>query len=149
IVYASFSRVDIHISAPARLIPEGKDVLIQPDIEGILSQLAVQEGDAVSQGQLLAVVESRDVSTYLLALQAAEAELADAQQESQQIAPLKIKQQATQIQLLKDKIVHLERSQTTLQRKQAQEEASFRLAGETFALDQRKQEEALERLQVE
>jgi hemolysin D len=149
LVYASISRVDIHITAPARLIPEGKAALIQPDIEGILTQLAVHEGDAVVEGQVLALVESRDVSTYLLALQTAEAELADAQKESQQIAPLKIRQQATRIQILQDKIAHLDRSRATLERRQAQEETNSRLAQETFELDRYKQDEALQRLQVE
>ncbi len=149
VVYASISQVDIHITAPAHLIPEGKAMLIQPDIEGIVTELAIKEGDAVTEGQVLAVVESRDVSTYLLALGAVEADLADAQKEHQEIAPLKVKQLATQILLLRDKIVYLEKSRETLQRKQAQEQESFRLARETFALDVRKQEEGLQRLQVE
>src|SRR5439155_15504253 len=55
VIYASVSQVDIHITAPVRLIPEGKAALTQPDIEGILTQLPVQEGDRVTEGQVLAV----------------------------------------------------------------------------------------------
>lgn len=149
LLYASVSQIDVHLTAPARLIPEGKATLIQPDIEGILTQLPVKEGDRVVQGQMLAVVESREVSTYLLALQAAEVELADAQKESREIAPLKIHQLATQVQLLQQKITHLKNSRKALEQKQAAEEASFQLAQETYGLEVKKQDELQRRLELE
>src|SRR5438067_13853037 len=45
--------IDVTITAPATLQPAGKGLLIQPEIDGTISEVLVQEGDPVHAGQVL------------------------------------------------------------------------------------------------
>jgi HlyD family secretion protein len=150
LVFAGVSRIDVYVTAPADLIPEGKARLIQPDIDGTLSSdVTVKEGDAVAEGQVLAVVESREVTTLLVAVEAADADLRDARVEKQEIAPLKLEQLDKQIEILTAKIAHLKRVAQSVENKRKREEESFALAAKVYEVDKHKQEEAHKRLTLE
>ncbi len=124
VTYSAVSSIDIIKSEPATIIPEGHVKLIQPAIDGIVTRLAVREGEEVEEGQILAIVESKEVSTYLSAVRAAEVELSDVQHESEKILPLKDEQLVSQNEVLRAKRDGLVRAQTTLEKKVEDEHRS-------------------------
>src|SRR3954449_6750822 len=58
LVGASVWRLDVTVSAPAVLIPEGHTYLIQPETSVVVRALKVKEGDLVREGDELAELES-------------------------------------------------------------------------------------------
>lgn len=55
--WASFAKVDIVAKANARVIPEGREQVISSLEGGILRELLVREGQAVTKGQALALLD--------------------------------------------------------------------------------------------
>ena len=76
---------------PAEIILTGivttDEVIVSPEIQGRLQQLSVKEGDSVTNGELLALIQPEtqqaDVSFYASSEQQAAAELAQAQADSE------------------------------------------------------------------
>jgi RND family efflux transporter MFP subunit len=76
---------------PAKIILTGivttDEVIVSPEIQGRLQQLFVREGDAVTNGELLALIQPEtqraDVSFYTSSEQQAAADLAQAQADSE------------------------------------------------------------------
>ncbi len=65
LVWSYVSRIDIIIGAPGILIREGRAVVIQPNIAGVVRELAVREGDFVTAGQQLAVIEADETGRLI------------------------------------------------------------------------------------
>ncbi len=53
LVWALFARIDIVSVAPGRLVPETYVKIVQPAEAGIIREILVNDGDAVTQGQVL------------------------------------------------------------------------------------------------
>ncbi len=58
ILWVSFSKVDIIVSAQGKIVPVGQVKIIQPAGEGIVRKLYVQNGQAVKQGDALLELDS-------------------------------------------------------------------------------------------
>ena len=92
--------------------------MIQADIPGIVERITVQEGESVTKGQILAVIESEEVSKSLFDLRTTAVNLSDAQKELSEIIPLREKQLQAQINLLNEKLNHLlPKQEATLNKK--------------------------------
>ena len=65
LVWSYVSRIDIIIGAPGILIREGRAVVIPPNIAGVVRELAVREGDFVTAGQQLAVIEADETGRLI------------------------------------------------------------------------------------
>jgi membrane fusion protein, adhesin transport system len=57
LAWAALAQVDIVAKAPARVVPEGREQVIASLEGGILRELLVREGQAVTQGQPLALLD--------------------------------------------------------------------------------------------
>src|SRR5262245_37599454 len=53
VVASALIRIDVTVSAPATLLPEGKALPVQPDIAGTITAVRVREGDRVAAGDVL------------------------------------------------------------------------------------------------
>jgi multidrug efflux pump subunit AcrA (membrane-fusion protein) len=80
---AAFWRLDVTVSAPAVIIPEGRTYLIQPETSVIVRGLKVKEGDVVQEGDELGELESDEVGQQLAAVALAIVERDDALKEQQ------------------------------------------------------------------
>jgi len=88
IVWAAFGQLDIIAVAEGRLVPQTLVKIVQPAEQGVVKELLVAEGDTVSEGQLLARLDTTlatadkagiksDLSTQLMQARRLEAELSD------------------------------------------------------------------------
>lgn len=64
--WAHYSKIDIIVGAPGVIVPEGRAMVVQPNISGIVRDLSVREGDFVSKGQRLAVIEADETGRLIL-----------------------------------------------------------------------------------
>lgn len=87
LLWAGTSKVDVIVTVPAELVPEGKLQVIQPAIAGIIRDIAVRPGDRVEAGQVLLVLESETVSQSLSDLRVHESELALAREFLEDVLP--------------------------------------------------------------
>ena len=71
VVVGSVLHIDVTVTAPAVLIPEGKALSIQPEVGGTIVEVRVREGTRVARGDVLAVLESEKAGEQLFALSAA------------------------------------------------------------------------------
>lgn len=55
--WACVAEIDVVSSAPATVVPEGQVKIIQPEKDGVIEKIAVQEGQTVKPGDVLAVLE--------------------------------------------------------------------------------------------
>jgi hemolysin D len=95
--------VDVVVSAPAVLVPDGRPVLLQSETPLIVRALFVREGDLVEAGQRLAEVESDEVGQLLFALAGARDERCDALRELNVLVPLErtqLRQEAARLREL-------------------------------------------------
>ncbi|WP_026732604.1 efflux RND transporter periplasmic adaptor subunit [Fischerella sp. PCC 9605] len=96
--------VTLRINASGKVVPV-QSVNISPKQPGVVSQLKVEQGDRVNQGQIIAVMDSADVNAQILQNQAnleqAKAQLAEAQAGSrpQEIAQARARLAQAQAQL--------------------------------------------------
>lgn len=88
VVWASFARLDVIATADGRLVPLTFTKVVQPAEAGVVTEILVQEGAAVKEGQVLLRLDARqsladttalgkDVALRKLTLRRIEAELAD------------------------------------------------------------------------
>jgi membrane fusion protein, hemolysin D len=133
VVVASVLRVDVTVSAPALLIPEGKALPIQPEIAGTVVEVRVQEGASVARGDVLAVLESEKAGEQLLALREAALKWQTAQSALEVLLPVELKKIDTEIAALREEEAHRAREQTHLKRKREHEDRAFRLLTEAHA----------------
>jgi HlyD family secretion protein len=88
VVWASFARLDVIATADGRLVPLTFTKVVQPAEAGVVTEILVQEGTAVKEGQVLLRLDARqsqadtaalskDFSLRKLTLRRIEAELAD------------------------------------------------------------------------
>lgn len=105
--WAAMNRIDVTVTTHAVIIPEDKVKVIQADIPGIVERITVGEGENVNKGQILAVIESEEVSKSLFDLKVTAMALSDAQEELLEIIPLEEKQLQTHIDILNEKLNHL------------------------------------------
>ncbi len=86
LAWASLARLDIVASAEGRLVPASFTKVVQPSEPGVVSEILVQDGDAVREGQVLLRMDARlstadahalgiDVALRRLTLQRIDAEL--------------------------------------------------------------------------
>src|SRR5947209_825840 len=66
VVVAAVVHVDVTVTAPAMLIPEGKALAVQPEVGGTVVQVSVEEGTHVARGDVLAVLDSEKAGEQLL-----------------------------------------------------------------------------------
>lgn len=59
LLWAAFGRLDIVAVAPGRLVPQSFLKIVQPAEPGIVREILVKEGDAVSEGQVLIRMDTR------------------------------------------------------------------------------------------
>lgn len=57
VTWASLSKIDIITSAPGRIVPVGRSKIIQPFQAGIVQSIDVNDGDHVTAGQVLIVLD--------------------------------------------------------------------------------------------
>jgi hemolysin D len=69
IIWSIVGQVDVVVSAPGKVIPEGHAKILQPLDSGIVSRLLVQEGDHVNKGQSLIEIDPSVTTDELLATQ--------------------------------------------------------------------------------
>ena len=149
LLFTYSSEIDIIRGERATIIPEGRTLPIQPPVNGILREILVTEGESVEEGQPLAVVESREVTSFIVALHSAELDVQAAQQELDEMLPLKKAQTNEQISGLRQKLSRLAEVDVLLSRRVKQLEESLRLSEETYELELDKFEETLKRIDVE
>ncbi|NKI93731.1 HlyD family type I secretion periplasmic adaptor subunit [Rhizobacter sp. SG703] len=88
LAWSVFAQLDIIATAEGRLVPMSFTKLVQPAEAGVVTEILVQDGDAVKQGQLLLRLDARasladttalthEVALKKLGLRRIEAELAD------------------------------------------------------------------------
>ncbi|MBI3928870.1 MAG: HlyD family efflux transporter periplasmic adaptor subunit [Armatimonadetes bacterium] len=71
LAWSYFSWVDVVITAPGIVRPEGKTFAVGTTFQARVQELTVREGDAVKKGQIVAWVESRAAAGDLASLQEA------------------------------------------------------------------------------
>lgn len=89
-VWAAFSRITDIVEAPAQLVPDGRLALVETTVRGMVRDIPVREGDHVSAGQPLIILQSEDVSTLLSTLRASAVALAEAKRDVRSIVPTRI-----------------------------------------------------------
>jgi hemolysin D len=57
VTWAALANVEVVAVAPARVMPSGDVKVVQPDIDGVIDSIAAREGQKVSAGDELAVLE--------------------------------------------------------------------------------------------
>lgn len=149
LVYCAVGEVDVIREASAVVVPEGHLKNLQSDCDGVVNKVAVREGDEVKAGQVLAVVDSREVASHLAALRKAERKVAEVTQAARDVLPLKIGQLESQQDVLRRKRDGLEQARHNIDRRQADADKNFQLAQETRDLEKRREAEELERLELE
>jgi len=69
LVAASFARMDLKVSGEFRILP-GKNCEVRTEVEGIIAEIRVEEGDLVNRGDVLARLSARDYRPELEKIQA-------------------------------------------------------------------------------
>jgi multidrug efflux pump subunit AcrA (membrane-fusion protein) len=90
VLVAAFWRIDVTVTAPAVIIPEGHTYLIQAETSVIVRSLKVKEGDVVQEGDELGELESDEVGQQLAAVALALVERDDARKEQQNVRTLEV-----------------------------------------------------------
>lgn len=143
---ASVLRVDVTISAPALLLPEGKALPIQPDVAGTVVEVRVREGTRVAAGEVLAELDSEKAGEQLFALTEASLKWKNARDVVDVVLKIELEKIRDAIKASKEEIAHLGRDRALLLKKQQQEELAFHLRGEAYAEQLRKLDEGERRL---
>jgi HlyD family secretion protein len=146
VVTASVLHVDVTVTAPATLIPEGKALPIQTDLPGTVVEVKVREGTRVARGDILAVLESEKAGEQLFNLREASLKWKNADHALRVVLPIERKKIRDEIQSLEEEIAHLGRDRKLLLEKKQHEESAFKLTGEAYAELKRKLDEAQRRL---
>lgn len=149
ISYAGFCKIDIIRETRSTVVPEGKSKSIQSEVDGVITQIRVREGEEVDEGQVLAVMESPEVGQLLADLKTAEESLEAAQHEFEKVIPLKVSLIESQKKLLQLKRESLQRTMAVLEQKLQSEQKAFDLAGQIESVQKQKYVEQLKRLEVE
>ncbi len=95
VIYASVSKVDMVAVARGKIIPGGRVKVIQVPQEGVITDIYVDEGDTVEEGQLLVKLDNteekvdEDIIKYNLNLAKAEKDLLEKYLEEKEITNLK------------------------------------------------------------
>src|SRR5262249_23677273 len=145
-VVAAVVRIDVTVTAPATLIPEGKALSIQPEIAGTVVELAVTEGRRVARGDVLAVLDSEKAGEQLFALSEADLKWKNALEALEKVLPLEVEKIEDEIRSLEEEIESLGRERAHLVRKRKHEEQAFKLLDEVYAEQVRKLDETDRRL---
>ena len=104
ISWAAVNKIDIIVSVPAEIIPEGRLKTIQPTDDGVVREILARAGDVVKKGAPLAVLESNNVGKLLTDLAARRKELELATKEVDIFVPAKVAQLNRKITALKRQI---------------------------------------------
>lgn len=79
LAWSVFAKVDVVSAAPARLVPFGHVKIVQPEFSGVIDRLLVKEGQRVTAGSVIAVLEpyafSKDVQVNSAELEIAQKKL--------------------------------------------------------------------------
>ena len=149
LLFACLGRVDEVAKAPAVITPQGRLKPVQTDLEGIVTELLVKEGEQVTANQPLARIDSADVVKILSEVQTAERSLEAVQRELNEAIPLKQRQTEIQTAIQKQKIASQEQRQQALQLQIASEKRALELLQEQHLINQKQQQEKLSRLQLD
>lgn len=149
LAFACIARVDEVTLASAVVTPLGRLKPVQSDLEGIVTELLVQEGDVVAAGQPLVAVDSPEVVTILADLRAAEQARKDVQRELKEVLPLKEAQFKAWIDILRKKIDSYARRQQALDEQITNENVALELASQRHQLELEKQDELIRQLELE
>ena len=104
ISWAAVNKIDVVVSVPAEIIPEGQLKTIQPNDDGVVREILARAGDVVKKGTPLAVLESSNVGKLLTDLAAKRRELELATKEVNILVPAKVAQLNRKITALKHQI---------------------------------------------
>ncbi|WP_417393316.1 HlyD family efflux transporter periplasmic adaptor subunit [Gimesia sp.] len=149
LLFACLGRVDEVANAPAVITPQGRLKPIQTDLEGIVTELLVKEGEQVTANQPLARIDSADVVKILSEVRTAERSLEAVQRELNEAIPLKQRQTESQTAIQQQKIASQEQRQQALQLQIASENRALELLRELHVINQKQQQEKLIRLQLD
>ncbi len=149
IAYCGISKIDVIETASATVVPEGRIKQVESDIDGTLMKIEVAEGQSVDQGDVLAVIESKEVGTYLSDLRTAQSALADVEAELKDIVPVKLDTINAEVKLLDTKIEGLQKERQSLTQKIEKEKAAFVIAEEVHEAEKTKYAEKIVRLGIE
>lgn len=141
--------VDVVVSAPVTLLPEGKALLIQPDVEGVITSIPVREGDPVQAGDVLAVLQSEKYGEQLFALQSASMEL----RKAQRVRDVELRQRRSDVerqkQALRQRIERLSALREVLDRRDREEERQLALLCAIHEAEMRKQDDREAQLNID
>jgi HlyD family secretion protein len=146
VVVAAVVHVDVTVTAPAILIPEGKALAVQPEVGGTVVELSVEEGTRVAKGDVLVVLDSEKAGEQLFTLSEAALKWKNAVDAVEKVLPLEIEKNEDEIKSLEEEIASLGRERTHLQRKRKHEDQAFKLLDDVYAEQVRKLDEAEQRL---
>jgi hemolysin D len=132
---SAFWEVDVVVSAPAVLVPDGRPVLLQSETPLIVRALYVREGDLVEAGQRLAEVESDEVGQLLFALAGARDEHADALRERNVLVPLERTQLRQEAARLRDQATFQKVAAALVADKILAEERNFAAQEQAYRLE--------------
>ncbi|MBW3542040.1 MAG: HlyD family secretion protein [Planctomycetes bacterium] len=149
LAFAYLARIDVVTVAPAVVTPLGRLKPVQTELEGIVTELLVEEGDRVAAGEPLAVVDSQQVVSILAAVRASEQALAEVHKELEEVIPLKERQFQARIAILRQQIAGHNRRQAALREQLARETEALELARRQHELGSRKQDETIKRLRLQ
>ena len=149
LLFACLGRVDEVANAPAVITPQGRLKPVQTDLEGIVTELLVKEGEQVTANQPLARIDSADVVKILSEVRTAERSLEAVQRELNEAIPLKQRQTEIQTAIQQQKIASQEQRQQALQLQIASENRALELLREQHVINQNQQQEKLSRLKLD
>lgn len=149
LVYAALSRVDIIRSEPAVVMPEGRIQHIQSDIDGVVVRIDVREGQQVAEGDVLAVIDSKEVGGYLAELRTAEEDLAVVKREQTEVLPIKRRQIESETAVLEVRRAGLLEAKAALERRIADARRAFDLALKSREAEKEREAEEQKRLSLE
>ncbi|MEW6279844.1 MAG: hypothetical protein AB1758_14545, partial [Candidatus Eremiobacterota bacterium] len=108
LAWSWFSRVDVVVSAPGVVRPEGESHPVASAMEAQVEQLEVQQGDRVERGQVVAWVESRTAAEDLAMVEQARERSRRTRQEVQRELPSQLEKLREQARAEERKLESLE-----------------------------------------
>lgn len=145
VVWSAVSRVDVTAAGTATVIPDGRTRAVQSPVAGLVESVRVLEGESVTRGQVLAVVNAEDIHRQRELLDTARRELADVDAEIGGTLPIRSAQaettrstNAAEIENITRRIAILRQQLAGLEQEQKLRLESDRLAAQRFETEKRK-----------